>query len=95
MNSRDQEQDIETRPETARAPEAERSPGAARVPSARHGDDGEPDASQAGTVAECVARLVAQAPPLTARQRETLTLLLRRTHHHDQHRSPEALAWRG
>jgi hypothetical protein len=78
MSNRDTETETETpAPETARSR-------AAQVPPAGGKGGSEPGAGQPGTVAECVARLVAQAPPLTARQREVLTLLLRRTRHHDQ-----------
>jgi hypothetical protein len=92
MSSRDQEQDQDTETETE--PETARPQETARVPPAGDKGDSEPGAGQAGPVAECVARLVAQAPPLTGRQREILTLLLRRASHRDQ-RSSGALARRG
>jgi hypothetical protein len=75
MTSRDQGHDTEA--ETERA-------GQARVPVARQGHGSKQDSKHADTVAECVARLVEQAPPLTGRQRDILALLLRRTQHEDR-----------
>ena len=52
-------------------------PAAHNQPGESHDDDGRPDDDGEAGLDAYVARLVAAAPPLSGRQRDTLALLLR------------------